>query len=375
VRGQLRDMLFALCLSLALVEPAGAQRLSSEDEGAYIIALDTVHLRLGVTKIYALLYVEGYHLPFPGQIEAPTLRELKDQDLIALATLKQDLRTSIRILEPGPDYPPVPNPLARGWAGTALAGGRDLAEQGIRVIEAYEHAYDQPSHRRLRLEARGLNCSFLNKADTLLITSPQMLVERGMIARARYEDWVAKNDVLLDQVSSAKKWICAPVAGAVIGREMPQPASPSVKEPPLGFQNLLDQEKRGLPKAGGVIHYTPGHPIIAVVKLNGGRSTARLILDTGADGSMVKPALLASAGVNLVRPAARGDASGITGKVKVSYFTVDFEVAGHRARVTHVAAFNRYDDDFADGLLGRDFLDRFKVVMDPAAGTVTLVPR
>jgi len=40
-----------------------------------------------------------------------------------------------------------------------------------------------------------------------------------------------------------------------------------------------------------------------------------------------------------------------------------------------VAALNTYDDDFADGLLGRDFLDRFKVVMDPAAGTITLVPR
>jgi len=44
------------------------------------------------------------------------------------------------------------------------------------------------------------------------------------------------------------------------------------------------------------------------------------------------------------------------------------------ARVPHVAAFRMYDDDFADGLLGRDFLDHFKVVMDPAAGIVTLVP-
>ncbi len=41
--------------------------------------------------------------------------------------------------------------------------------------------------------------------------------------------------------------------------------------------------------------------------------------------------------------------------------------------VPRVAAF--YTSNSADGLLGRDFLDRFKVVMDPAAGTVTLVPR
>ncbi len=124
----------------------------------------------------------------------------------------------------------------------------------------------------------------------------------------------------------------------------------------------------------GIIRYTPGRPIIVTVKLNG-RTTVRLVLDTGADGSMVKPDLLAAAGVDLSRPAARGKASGIDSTVKVSYFAVDFEIAGHRVRVPRVAAFDTYDDGFADGLLGRDFLDRFKVVMDPAAGTVTLVPR
>jgi hypothetical protein len=70
-----------------------------------------------------------------------------------------------------------------------------------------------------------------------------------------------------------------------------------------------------------------------------------------------------------------GPREGIAGKVQVSYFTVDFEVAGHRARVTHVAAFNRYDDNFAGGLLGRDFLDGFHVAIDPGAGVVTLTPR
>jgi Aspartyl protease len=155
----------------------------------------------------------------------------------------------------------------------------------------------------------------------------------------------------------------------------PPPAPSSEKKPQNPYLNHLNQEKASLPKPVGLIPYTPGRPIIAVVKLNGGRSTARLILDTGADSSMVKPELLAAAGVDLSRPAARGEASGITGKVQLSYFTVDFEVAGHRARVTHVAAFSRYVGHFADGLLGRDFLDRFKVVMDPADGIVMLAPR
>jgi hypothetical protein len=50
------------------------------------------------------------------------------------------------------------------------------------------------------------------------------------------------------------------------------------------------------------------------------------------------------------------------------------EAAGHRVRVPHIAAIDR-DDEESDGLLGREFLDRFKVVVDPAAGVVTLVPR
>ena len=145
----------------------------------------------------------------------------------------------------------------------------------------------------------------------------------------------------------------------------PAPRKPDADTGKFGFRITIEPD--------GIIRYTPGRPIVAVVRLNG-RSSARLILDTGADGSMVKPELLAAAGVDLSRPAARGEASGVTGKVTVSYFPVDFEVAGHRARVPRVAAFNN-ENDIADGLLGRDFLDRFKVVMDPASGTVTLTPK
>jgi hypothetical protein len=226
----------------------------------------------------------------------------------------------------------------------------------------------------LRLEARGLNCSFLDKADTLLITSPQMLVERGMITRARYEDWVAKNQVLLDQVSSAKKWICAPVAGAVIGRDMPQPVLPSVKQPPLGFQNLIDQEKPGRPTAGGVIRYTPGRPIVVTVRLNG-RSAVQLVLDTGADRSMIRSRSLIAAGVDLARPVARGKVRGVAGETEVSYFIVDsMEVGDARVRSLRVAAYD-IGESASDGLLGRDFLDGFNVSIDPAAGIIRLTPR
>jgi hypothetical protein len=125
----------------------------------------------------------------------------------------------------------------------------------------------------------------------------------------------------------------------------------------------------------GTIRYVPGSgPIIVSVTLNG-RTTARLVLDTGADSSVVKPLLLRSAGVDLSRPVARGTMRGVTGKVSVAYYAVNLEAAGHRALAPNVVAFDTFEDGFADGLLGRDFLDQFSVAMDPATGTVKLVPR
>jgi hypothetical protein len=125
----------------------------------------------------------------------------------------------------------------------------------------------------------------------------------------------------------------------------------------------------------GTIRYVPGSgPIIVPVTLNG-RTTARLVLDTGADTSVVKPQLLRAAGVDLLRPVARGTMRGVTGKVEVSYFPAHLEAAGHRALVPAVVAPDTFEDGFADGLLGRDFLDQFSVAMDPATGTVKLVPR
>jgi aspartyl protease len=153
----------------------------------------------------------------------------------------------------------------------------------------------------------------------------------------------------------------------------PRLAAAPTPKPPKVATAPKDDNLGFVPDPLGIIHYTPGRPIVVTVKLNG-RSSARLVLDTGADFSVVKSELLAAAGVDLARPAARGKVIGVAGETGASYFHVIFETVGHRVQMPHVAALNTYDD-FADGLLGRDFLDRFKVVMDPAAGTITLVPR
>jgi hypothetical protein len=125
----------------------------------------------------------------------------------------------------------------------------------------------------------------------------------------------------------------------------------------------------------GIIRYTPGRPIIAIVKLNG-RTTARLILDTGSDDTTIKPQILTAAGVDLEHPVGHQKFSGVGPGVHSAplVYVDSIEVAGGRVQRLKVSAYNINNPD-ADGLLGRDFLDHFKMTTDPAAGTVTLVPR
>ena len=73
---------------------------------------------------------------------------------------------------------------------------------------------------------------------------------------------------------------------------------------------------------GATIRYTPGTPIFVTVRLNG-RASARLILDTGADRSVIKPRCLIAAGVDLTRPVARGELRGVAGTAQTLYFTID----------------------------------------------------
>ncbi len=123
----------------------------------------------------------------------------------------------------------------------------------------------------------------------------------------------------------------------------------------------------------GILRYAPGRPILAVVRLNG-QASARLVLDTGADRSIVSPRLLQAAGIDLSRPATNQKFRGVTSQKAdtVPCFYVDLVVAGHRSRLL-VAAID-YGVVNEDGVLGRDFLDRFRVTIDPSTWTVTLVP-
>ena len=88
------------------------------------------------------------------------------------------------------------------------------------------------------------------------------------------------------------------------------------------------------------IPFTPGKPIMVSAKVNGG-STANLILDTGASVTVINPRVLA--GMGRAGP---------------------FRIAAHDVDLSQ-----------GDGLLGRDFLDQFKVTIDSTAGVVTIAPK
>lgn len=128
------------------------------------------------------------------------------------------------------------------------------------------------------------------------------------------------------------------------------------------------------PKGGTVIRYTPGQPIMVDVRINGSGS-ARLVLDTGADVTLIRPRALAAAGVPLTREIAQVEMRGVTGSERMPFVVVDsLEIGEARANRMPVAAWE-LPQSSGDGLLGRDFLDRFTVNIDSGQGTVTLTPK
>jgi predicted aspartyl protease len=131
---------------------------------------------------------------------------------------------------------------------------------------------------------------------------------------------------------------------------------------------------RRTPAGGTVVHYSPGQHIMVEVRINGVAS-ARLILDTGADHTLISPRALAAAGVSLSRTVATGRIVGVTGSDRLPYVMVDsLEIGDVRVGRLAVGAYD-VAEAAGDGLLGRDVLDRFNVAIDAAQGRVTLSPK
>lgn len=126
-------------------------------------------------------------------------------------------------------------------------------------------------------------------------------------------------------------------------------------------------------KSGATIRYAPGQRIMVNATVNGSTS-AQLLLDTGADRTMINPRVLAAAGVSLARSVGTATVSGVGGTQEMQFVTItSLDVAGATVGGLTVAAHGV--DGAGDGLLGRDFLDQFSVNIDSAKGVVTLTPK
>ena len=121
------------------------------------------------------------------------------------------------------------------------------------------------------------------------------------------------------------------------------------------------------------IPFVPGSPILVDARINGGRSV-RLILDTGASATVISPRTLSALGVDMsgARPT---EVKGVTGTASARVvFIESIEVGAAKAGplwvISHDAAMLQ-----GDGLLGRNFLDQFKVTIDTRERVVIFTER
>jgi len=129
---------------------------------------------------------------------------------------------------------------------------------------------------------------------------------------------------------------------------------------------------RSSPTGVTKISFTPGSPVLVGVKINGS-GPITLILDTGADRTMVAPSALSRIGISFEN-ALRGVVRGVTGAshaeaVWVNSVEIEEAKVGPLLIIAHDA-----DLRGADGLLGRDFLAHFNVTIDSKERIVTLAP-
>jgi arabinofuranosyltransferase len=151
----------------------------------------------------------------------------------------------------------------------------------------------------------------------------------------------------------------------------PAPQTPAATTPPTGSTSGA-----GSPAGTGSarIPFTPGQPILVNARINGSGNT-QLLLDTGAQGTVISPTALAAIGISY-RDAVRGSIKGVTGDANVLAVRVEsIEVEGARFGPLMIVSHDAGLGSGRDGLLGRDFLDNFVVTIDSANRVVILSPK
>jgi hypothetical protein len=129
---------------------------------------------------------------------------------------------------------------------------------------------------------------------------------------------------------------------------------------------------RPLEKGLTRIPFTLGSPVLVSAKINGGGPIS-LILDTGADRTMVAPSALSRLGISFEN-ALRGVVRGVTGASYAEAVWVNSVEVGEARVGPLLIIVHEADLQGVDGLLGRDFLANFNVTIDSKEKVVTLSP-
>jgi len=120
------------------------------------------------------------------------------------------------------------------------------------------------------------------------------------------------------------------------------------------------------------IPFNPGSPVMVSAKING-TGPLNLILDTGADRTLIRLSALMKLGISLEN-ASGVVLSGVTGKTYGDAGWVNSLEVGESKMGPLFIIVHEADLKGADGLLGRDFLANFNVTIDAKEQVVTLSP-
>jgi predicted aspartyl protease len=122
----------------------------------------------------------------------------------------------------------------------------------------------------------------------------------------------------------------------------------------------------------GLRRFRSGAPVVAPVLING--VALRLMVDTGADRTVISPTAAARTGL-AVDTGRAVRIVGVAGSAMASEMPVaQMEVAGARVGPLRLIVLDTPSESL-DGLLGRDVLDYFTLTVDSSAGRATLTPR
>src|SRR5262245_9050706 len=122
------------------------------------------------------------------------------------------------------------------------------------------------------------------------------------------------------------------------------------------------------------IPFSPGSPIVVNARISDAAAPVSLILDTGADRTIIAPQALFRLGITALN-APQALIKGVTGLGQGDIVQVtSIQVGDARVGPLRIVALDA-DLKQAEGLLGRDFLEHFTVTIDAREQVVTLVPK